>query len=94
MRIVWTAPAVGDLAAARTFISFDSPAAARRQVDYVVAAVETLPRFPDSGRTGRHAGTRELVVNRTPFVVANRVLGDTIQVLRVMHGRQRWPDRL
>jgi toxin ParE1/3/4 len=93
MRIVWTAPALGDLSAARAFITLDSPAAARRQVEYVVAAVETLPRFPESGRPGRTRGIRELVVGHTPFVVAYRVSGDVIEILRVMHGRQRWPAR-
>jgi len=92
MRIVWTAPALTDLAAARVFITFDSPSAAKRQVQYVVAAVETLQRFPDSGRPGRVLGTRELVVARTPFIVAYRVGRDAIEVLRIMHGRQRWPN--
>jgi toxin ParE1/3/4 len=93
MRIVWTTPALGDLAAARAFIAFDSPLAARRQMEYVLAAVELLPRFPDSGRPGRVPGKWELVVARTPFVVAYRWREGTIEVLRVMHGRQRWPDR-
>jgi toxin ParE1/3/4 len=35
-----------------------------------------------------------LVVNRTPYVVPYRLRGATIEILRVLHGRQRWPDRL
>ena len=94
MRIVWTEPALRDLAAARAYIASDSPSAANQQVDYVLAAVETLTRFPESGRTGRRAGTRELVVGRTPFIVPYRIRGDVVELLRVLHGRQRWPDSL
>ena len=94
MRIVWTEPAVRDLAAARAYIAQDNARAADRQVERVVAAVEGLIRFPEIGRPGRRSGTRELVVNRTPYIAAYRLRGDTIEILRVMHGRQRWPDTL
>jgi toxin ParE1/3/4 len=94
MRLVWTEPALRDLSAARAYIALDSPAAATQQIEYVFAAVETLTRFAESGRPGRRAGTRELVVNRTPFIVAYRVRGEVVELLRVLHGRQRWPERL
>jgi toxin ParE1/3/4 len=63
-------------------------------METIFAAVETLPRFPQSGRPGRRAGTRELVVSRTPFIVPYRIRGDVIELLRILHGRQRWPDSL
>jgi toxin ParE1/3/4 len=94
MRIVWTEPAVHDLAAARAYIARDNPPVADRQVERVLAAVAGLLQFPEIGRPGRRAGTRELVVSRTPYVVAYRLRADAIEVLRVMHGRQRWPDAL
>jgi toxin ParE1/3/4 len=94
MRIVWAAPALRDLAAARDYIAHDNPAAAERQVQRVLAAVGGLPRFPEIGRPGRRAGTRELVVSRTPYIAAYRLRGEIIEVLRVMHGRQRWPEML
>ena len=94
MRIVWTEPAVHDLAAARAYIDRDNPPVADRQVERVLAAVAGLLQFPEIGRPGRRAGTRELVVSRTPYVVAYRLRADAIEVLRVMHGRQRWPDAL
>jgi len=85
---------VHDLAAARAYIARDNPPAADRQVERVLAAVGSLLQFPDIGRPGRRAGTRELVVSRTPYVVAYRVRAEIIEILRVMHGRQRWPDVL
>jgi len=78
----------------RAYIARDNPPAADRQVERVLAAVAGLLRFPEIGRPGRRAGTRELVVSRTPYVVAYRLRADAIEILRVMHGRQRWPDVL
>jgi toxin ParE1/3/4 len=44
------------------------------------------------GRPGRVPGTRELVIPNTPFIVPYRVVGNTIQVLRILHGARPWPD--
>jgi toxin ParE1/3/4 len=90
MRIVWTAPAISDLRALRAYIGQDQPAAAQ-QVEHILAAASGLVRFPESGRPGRRSGTRELVIGRTPYLVY-RARGDAIQILRVLHGRQRWPS--
>lgn len=94
MQVVWTARALRDLASLRAYIAQDRPAAAERQVGRVVAAAARLGEFPEAGRPGRRAGTRELVVSRTPYLVPYRVRGELVEVLRVLHGRQRWPDTL
>jgi toxin ParE1/3/4 len=94
MEVVWTAAALRDLAVIREHIAVERPTAANRQVRLIVAAVERLPSFPEMGRSGRVNGTRELVVTRTPYLVAYRLQDDRIEIARVLHGRQRWPDRL
>jgi toxin ParE1/3/4 len=90
MRIVWTAPALSGLQALRACIARDQPSAAALQIEHFLVAIGGLVRFPDSGRPGRRRGTRELVIGRTPHVVAYRSRGDAIEILRVLHGRQRW----
>lgn len=90
MRIAWTAPALSDLQALRAYIVRDQPSAAARQIEHILAAIGGLVRFPESGRPGRRSGTRELVIGRTPYIVAYRSRGDAIEILRVLHGRQRW----
>jgi len=94
MRVVWAAPALRDLGALRAYIARDRPSAARAQVENILVAVMGLTEFPGSGRPGRRPDTRELVIGKTPYIVAYRVRGDAIEVLRVLHGRQRWPDVL
>ena len=93
-QIVWTARALRDLASLREYIYREWPAAAERQIERILTAVERLTRLPRSGRPGRQTGTRELVISRTPYLVAYRIRGDFIEVLAVLHGRQRWPDAL
>ena len=50
-----------------------------------------LQRFPRSGRPGRVAGTRELVIIRTPYIAVYRIIDDTIHVLRARHSSRQWP---
>jgi len=40
------------------------------------------------------AGTRELVIVGTPYIVPYRVENDAVQIITVLHGAQKWPDRL
>jgi toxin ParE1/3/4 len=94
MRIVWTEPALRDLAFVRPYVGRDNPGVADEQVRRVLAAVAGLPRFPELGRSGRRAATRELAISRTPCIAAYRLSGHSIQILRIMHGWQRWPDDL
>ena len=94
MRPVWTALALADLASIRAYIAEQDRGAAKRVVLRILYCVDTLlPQSPEMGRPGRVSGTRELVVTGTPFIVPYRVRGETIQVLRVYHGAQRWPDK-
>jgi len=45
-----------------------------------------------AGRAGRVAGTRELVIVGTPFIVAYRVEKKEVRVVAVLHAAQKWPD--
>ena len=89
---IWSPEAIADLAALRAYISQDDPAAAQRVALHVIRNIEMLLRdSPEMGRPGRVPGTRELVIPRTPYIVPYRVVGNTIQVLRVFHRARRWP---
>jgi toxin ParE1/3/4 len=93
MILVWSPEAIDDLAAMRAYIEQDDPGAAQRVTLRIVQNVETLlPSHPEMGRPGRVPGTRELVIPRTPFIVPYRVVGNTVQILRVFHGARRWPE--
>jgi len=58
----------------------------------VMEAVKRLGKYPGSGRPGRVSDTRELVVSS--YIVAYRVKGEVVQVLRVLHAARKWPESL
>ena len=77
----------------RERIAADNPTAASRMVERIRAAVARLAESPALGRQGRVAGTRELVISHTPYIVPYRIAGDVVQIITILHGAQRWPDR-
>jgi toxin ParE1/3/4 len=91
MQVVWLKPAVIDLHRVREYIRRENPSAAEKTGARIEAAVDSLARFPDVGHPGEINGTRELVIPRLPYFVVYRVKGDSVQILRVMHGKQKWP---
>jgi toxin ParE1/3/4 len=94
MNIVWSPDAVQDLAELSEHIAEDNFRAAALLVQRIVDLVETLlPTQPAMGRPGRVAGTRELVIARTPYIVPYRVVEARIEIIRVYHSARRWPDR-
>jgi toxin ParE1/3/4 len=72
----------------------NNPAAAVLIDERIVAAARRLLYFPASGRVGRITGTRELVINGTPYVAAYAVTEATVRILGVLHGAQEWPEYL
>jgi addiction module RelE/StbE family toxin len=92
MRIIWLYKAIVDLRLAREYIAQDNPQAANRTGRRITSAVATLADNPAIGRPGRVAGTRELLIAGTSYIVPYRVRGNTVQVLRVLHAAHRWPE--
>ena len=94
MTIVWSPRAIEHLAHLRAYIARDNPKAANRIASALLEAVERLAELPNLGRPGRVAGTRELVVSSTPYVIPYRLRADRLEVIAVFHARQKWPKRL
>jgi toxin ParE1/3/4 len=95
MRLFWTGPALSDLSAVHAYIARDNERAANAMVARIVDRAERqLSRLPESGRPGRIAKTRELVVAGTPYILPYRIIGGTVHILRVFHSARRWPDEL
>ncbi|MGH9610334.1 MAG: type II toxin-antitoxin system RelE/ParE family toxin [Bryobacteraceae bacterium] len=94
MRLEWSAFAQADREAIFDYIEADSLRAAVAVDDRIRAQIEKLKTFPELGRRGRIEGTRELVIDHTPYIAAYRITGDTVRILRVLHGARRWPEEL
>jgi addiction module RelE/StbE family toxin len=87
----WTRQAIADLDQVFDFVATTSPQAARAVIETIDRAVDGLTAHPRLGRPGRVAGTRELAVPRTPYLVAYR-LDRGVEILAVIHGARRWPE--
>ena len=94
MIIVWSPRAIEHLAHLRSYVARDNPKAANQIAITLLDAVERLAELPNLGRPGRVAGTRELVVPSTRYVIPYRLRGDRLEIIAVFHGRQKWPKRL
>jgi plasmid stabilization system protein ParE len=92
--IVWTALALQDIQDAVLYISESSERAADRVGSAILAAGESLTYFPKRGRYGKQNGTRELIVQSTPYYLVYRITRDgDIVIRRVMHMARDWPRR-
>ena len=89
--LVWLKRALNDRDAQLDYIAQDNPLAAIAQGDRIEDQVDQLLQHPSMGRPGRKQGTRELVISRTPFIVVYRIKGKRIELLRLLHGSQKWP---
>lgn len=92
MTIRWLSLAETDLEAVEKHISKDNPTQALLMVLHLIEAVEILVDHPGIGRPGRVAGTKELVVPDTPYIIPYRKQGDYIEILRVFHQARKWPN--
>ena len=91
MEIRWSPEAAADLTSAIQYIRQDNSPAALRVARSIYESVAQLKKFPKLGRSGRVGETRELPLPRLPFVVVYRVKENFVEIVRLLHGAQRWP---
>lgn len=89
LAIKYTESAKADLHGIRSYIARDNPLAARKAIQAIRDQVNVLL---GTGRPGRIESTRERVISGLPYIVCYAVTEDVVTVLRVLHGRQRWPE--
>jgi toxin ParE1/3/4 len=92
MRLRWSAAAANDLANITEYLFEKTPQHAARMVRSLYDAVSSLKTYPNRGRQGKKAGTRELAVRSSPYVVVYQVSGEIVYVARILHGAQKWPE--
>lgn len=94
MKLFWTRSARRELRELMLYIAERDPLAAVRVVDRIEDSLGMLAEFPRAGRPGKVLGTRELVIDGTPFLIAYRIQDRhrRIEILAVKHGAQRWPS--
>jgi len=90
MRVVWTPEAEQDRDEVWEYISADSVAAAARMDELFSNAVAQLVDFPELGRAGKIAGTRELIPHEN-YRLVYEIDGNTVWMLALVHIARLWP---
>lgn len=84
--------ALADLDDALAYTLQNRPDSVEAVGQRIQRAIAGLAVFPDRGRPGRIAGTRELVISGLPYLAAYRVDGGYVDILTVLHGARLWPS--
>ena len=79
-----------DFDQAQTYIAKENPFAAQAMAERIVQASRRLCDSPEIGAPGLEHGTRHWIVGRTPYMLVYRIRDDSIEILRVWHGRRNW----
>jgi toxin ParE1/3/4 len=94
MSIIWSIQAKSDLQNIRAYIEKDSINSAKKVVAAIIVNAESqLGIFPTNGRAGRLKGTYKLVIPRTPYIVIYRLKDNQVEIARVHHSSQLWPNQ-
>ena len=87
MKIRWRRQAETDLDGILAYLAERNPSAALEIAQSLVLAADSLATFPNRGRPGKLAGTRELVAVQ-PYLLIYEIDADAdvVRILRVWHG--------
>lgn len=92
MELHWTPEAIQDREAIYDYIEADNPAAALALDELLSEKANRLVDHPGLGRSGRVAGTHELVAHQN-YIVVYDVTGSSVRILRVLHAARQWPQQ-
>ncbi|MBW2614635.1 MAG: type II toxin-antitoxin system RelE/ParE family toxin [Deltaproteobacteria bacterium] len=92
-KIRWLRLALADLDELMVYMARDNPEAAAKAAWKIWETTRTLSNHPAMGKPGRVPGTREMVVTGTSYIVPYRVVANEVQILRILHGSRKWPEK-
>ena len=91
MKLVWSPESEADRLSIFKHIAADNPTTAFDMETLFEDRAEQLLDFPDIGRLGTLADTRELTVHPN-YRLIYEVAEDTVRILNVIHARREWPE--
>ncbi|MGK8440334.1 type II toxin-antitoxin system RelE/ParE family toxin [Ectopseudomonas hydrolytica] len=90
MQVIWTPEALQDRLDIWEYIATDNPRAAVHMDELFSAAAVSLADFPDKGRLGTVAGTRELIPHEN-YRLVYQAERDAVWILALVHVARMWP---
>ena len=91
--IIWSPQSLRDLEGIRAYIAQDSPRYAELVGQRIVAAVDRLQQFPESGRVVPELDRPEIreVITR-PYRVVYRYRGESVEIVTVFRSSRQIPE--
>lgn len=94
MKLIFTHRFRDELRREYQFLRERNPPAAERVREKILATIQRLKQFPQSGRSWRLPGTWELVVPGLPYTVIYEIDDSRVVVLTLFHTSREFPPRL
>lgn len=91
-KVFWARTAEQDRADIFDFIAKDNPRAAIDMDERFAEAAGRLARYPELGKPGLVAGTRELIPHES-YRLVYEVQQDTVWILALVHTARMWPPK-
>jgi plasmid stabilization system protein ParE len=87
-KVCWTRNAIKELERIRIFLEETADSEVLlSEAQKIWESCQRLRQFPESGRSGRIAFTREVVVS--PYVIPYRVKKGVVEILNIFHSAQK-----
>jgi addiction module RelE/StbE family toxin len=93
--VIWSPQAIRDVESIRAFIAQDSPSYADLEARRIVAAVEQLRMFPESGRRvpeRPHPTIREIILS--PYRIVYRLRDGVAEIVTVFRASRQFPESI
>ena len=93
MRILWSSEALDDLENILAYYDQEPSQRVAEAVEKrIIGEIAALPPYLERIRASdRVPGTRELVVNKLPYIVFVQVRDDALIILNIVHTRKKFP---
>jgi len=93
--VIWSPQAIRDVESIRAFIAQDSSSYADLEARRLVAAVERLRTFPESGRRVPErpdVAIREVILS--PYRIVYRLRGGVAEIVTVFRASRQFPESI
>jgi plasmid stabilization system protein ParE len=92
-RLIWSLPGRRDLVRYLDWLQHRDTAATLRIATAIDERAKWLAEYPRAGQVIEGTDTRSFRVLRTRYVIVYRVVGETVEIVRVHNGAEDWRPR-
>ena len=89
LNILWTKRALANLESELDYYGQINPILAKELTLIIQKSINSISHTPAIGRAGKKIGTRELIVDKYPYILAYRVRNEVLEVLAIIHQKRK-----